>query len=65
MITRRSATAVLAGSAVLAATQGLADDTAEKPLPSARREGGKPLIRPLSNQTLSDLTRRHSASIGA
>jgi len=56
MITRRSATAVLAGSAVLAATQGLADDTAEKPLPSARREDGKPLIRPLSNQTLSDLT---------
>ena len=70
MITRRSATAVLAGSAVLAATQGLADDTAEKPLPPARGEGGKPLMqalvlrrstreysdRPLSDQTLSDLT---------
>ena len=70
MITRRSATAVLAGSAVLAATQGLADDTAEKPLPPARREGGKPLMqalmlrrstreysdRPLSDQTLADLT---------
>ncbi len=71
MITRRSAAAGLSGSAILAATPGIAIQAGmEKPLPPPRHQGGKPLMealmlrrstreysdRPLSNQMLSDLT---------